>query len=101
MIRITQKYQLIISVVILSILVLIHQGLCADDFSSWLNKLRQEAHVKGISEATIHEALDNLEHIPRGIELESNPVFWLLSGDWKPISEIIWAVSLSLAHWQH
>ena len=81
MTKITQKYQLIISVALLSIFVLIHQGRCAEDFSSWLNELRQEAHTKGISEATIHEALDNLEPIPRVIELdrrqpEFTQTFW-------------------------
>ncbi|MFC1844993.1 lytic murein transglycosylase, partial [Thermodesulfobacteriota bacterium] len=43
--------------------------------------LRQEAQTKGISEATIHEALDNLEPIPRVIELdrkqpEFTQAFW-------------------------
>jgi membrane-bound lytic murein transglycosylase B len=81
MTRNTQKYQLIIAITILSILVPIRQGLCAEDFPSWLAELRQEAHVKGISEATIHEALDNLEPIPRVIELdrkqpEFTQTFW-------------------------
>jgi len=81
MTRITQKYQLIIFAAVLSVFGLIHQGLCAEDFSSWLNELRQEAHAKGISETTIHEALDNLEPIPRVIELdrkqpEFTQTFW-------------------------
>lgn len=53
----------------------------ADDFSSWLNELRQEALVRGISEATLHEALDGLEPIPRVLELdrrqpEFTQTFW-------------------------
>jgi len=81
MTQITQKYQLIISVAVLSLFVLVHQGRCTEDFSSWLNGLRQEAQTKGISEATIHEALDNLEPIPRVIELdrrqpEFTQTFW-------------------------
>jgi membrane-bound lytic murein transglycosylase B len=75
------KYRIIISIVVLSLFVLIHQGLCAEDFSSWLNKLRQEALTKGISEATLQEALDKLEPIPRIIELdrkqpEFTQTFW-------------------------
>ena len=78
---ITQKYKFIIFISVLNIFILIHQGLCAEDFSSWLNELRQEAQTKGISEATIHEALDNLEPIPRVLELdkkqpEFTQTFW-------------------------
>jgi membrane-bound lytic murein transglycosylase B len=81
MTRITQKYQVIIAIAVLSIFVLIHQGLCAEDFTSWLTALRQEAQTKGLSEATIHEALDNLQPIPRVIELdrkqpEFTQTFW-------------------------
>jgi membrane-bound lytic murein transglycosylase B len=81
MTRIIQKYQLIASIVVLSLFTLVQQGLCAEDFSSWLTELRQEAHTEGISEATIHEALDNLEPIPRVIELdrrqpEFTQTFW-------------------------
>ena len=78
---ITQKYKFIIFISVLNIFILIHQGLCAEDFSGWLNELRQEAQTKGISEATIHEALDNLEPIPRVLELdkkqpEFTQTFW-------------------------
>ena len=81
MTRIPPKYRLIISIVLLSLFVPVHQGLCAEDFSSWLEELRQEARAKGISKATIHEALDNLEPIPRVIELdkkqpEFTQTFW-------------------------
>jgi len=81
MTRTPPKYRIIISIVVLSLFVLIHQGLCAEDFSNWLNELRQEALTKGISEATLHEALDNLEPIPRIIELdrkqpEFTQTFW-------------------------
>ena len=81
MTRIIQKYRVIIFIIVLSIFVLAHQGLCAEDFTSWLAELRHEAQTKGISEATIHEALDNLEPIPRVIELdrkqpEFTQTFW-------------------------
>ncbi len=81
MTRIFPKYRLIISIVLLSLFVPVHQGLCAEDFSSWLDELRQEARAKGISKATIHEALDNLKPIPRVIELdkkqpEFTQTFW-------------------------
>jgi len=70
MTRIPPKYRVILSIIVLSLFVLIQQGLCAENFSSWLDELRQEARTKGISEATLHEALDNLEPIPRVIELD-------------------------------
>ena len=81
MTRIPPRHLLIISIVLLSLFVPVHQGLCAEDFSSWLDELRQEAHAKGISKATIHEALDKLEPIPRVIELdkkqpEFTQTFW-------------------------
>ncbi len=75
------KYSIIVSTVVLSLLVLIQQGLCAENFSSWLGELRQEARAKGISETTLREALNNLEPIPRVIELdkrqpEFTQTFW-------------------------
>jgi membrane-bound lytic murein transglycosylase B len=81
MIRNPPKYKIIISIVMLSLFVLIQQGLCAEDFSSWLEELRLEARTKGISEPTLHTALDNLEPIPRVIELdkkqpEFTQTFW-------------------------
>jgi membrane-bound lytic murein transglycosylase B len=81
MTRTPPKYRIIISIVVLSLFGLIHQGLCAEDFSSWLNELLQEALTKGISEATLQEALDKLEPIPRIIELdrkqpEFTQTFW-------------------------
>ena len=64
------KYHIIISIIVLSLFIFNQQGLCTENFSSWLDELRQEARAKGISELTIHEALDNLEPIPRVIELD-------------------------------
>ena len=64
------KYRIIISIIVLTLLVFNQQGLCTENFSSWLIELRQEARANGISEATLHEALDNLEPIPRVIELD-------------------------------
>jgi membrane-bound lytic murein transglycosylase B len=64
------KYHITISIIVLSLFIFNQQGLCTENFSSWLDELRQEARAKGISELTIHEALDNLEPIPRVIELD-------------------------------
>ena len=75
------KFKIIVSILIVSFFVLIQQGLCAEEFSSWLEELRQEARTNGISESTLHEALDNLDPIPRVIELdrrqpEFTQTFW-------------------------
>jgi membrane-bound lytic murein transglycosylase B len=75
------KFKIIVSILIVSFFVLIQQGLCAEEFSSWLEELRQEARTVGISESTLHEALDNLDPIPRVIELdrrqpEFTQTFW-------------------------
>ena len=75
------KFKIIVSILIVSFFVLIQQGLCAEEFSSWLEELRQEARTNGISESTLHEALDNLDPIPRVTELdrrqpEFTQTFW-------------------------
>ena len=75
------KFKIIVSILIVSFFVLIQQGQCAEEFSSWLEELRQEARTEGISESTLHEALDNLVPIPRVIELdrrqpEFTQTFW-------------------------
>ena len=75
------KFKIIVSILIVSFFVLIQQGQCAEEFSSWLEELRQEARTVGISESTLHEALDNLDPIPRVIELdrrqpEFTQTFW-------------------------
>ena len=75
------KNIVIISVAVLSLLTITRQGKCTEDFSYWLEGLKQEARTKGISEATLHEALDNLQPIPRVIELdrrqpEFTQTFW-------------------------
>ncbi len=47
-------------------------------FADWLEDLRREARIKGISEATLKDALDGIEPIPRVIELDRNqPEFTL------------------------
>jgi membrane-bound lytic murein transglycosylase B len=51
------------------------------DFSSWLSELRTEARAKGISDATLDEAFNGLQPIPRVIELdrrqpEFTQTFW-------------------------
>lgn len=56
-------------------------GLCSEDFSIWLEGVRQEARTKGISDATLHETLDGLQPIPRVLELdrrqpEFSQTFW-------------------------
>ncbi len=72
---------LIISVAVLSLLTMTRQGKCTEGFSYWLEGLKQEARTKGISEATLHGALDNLQPIPRVLELdrrqpEFTQTFW-------------------------
>ena len=75
------KFKIIVSTLIVSFFIFIQQGQCAEEFSSWLEELRQEARTAGISESTLHEALDNLTPIPRVIELdrrqpEFTQTFW-------------------------
>ncbi|MCK5323761.1 MAG: lytic murein transglycosylase, partial [Desulfobulbaceae bacterium] len=70
MIRNPPKYIIMTAIVVLGLFGFIHQGRCTEDFSDWLDELRQEARAKGVSDATLHEALDNLEPIPRVIELD-------------------------------
>jgi membrane-bound lytic murein transglycosylase B len=81
MIRPLSQYGILFSFFVLMLLGVSSPGNCADDFSSWLDELRQEARSKGISETTLHEALDSLEPIPRVIELdrkqpEFTQTFW-------------------------
>lgn len=81
MIRNPPKYIIMTAIVVLGLFGFIHQGRCTEDFSDWLDELRQEARAKGVSDATLHEALDNLEPIPRVIELdrrqpEFTQTFW-------------------------
>ncbi len=56
-------------------------GACSEGFSVWLEGVRQEARTRGISETTLHEALDGLQPIARVIELdrkqpEFTQAFW-------------------------
>ena len=81
MIPTLKKYLLIFAVVAGSLFILTRQGVCTENFSEWLEGLRQEARAKGISEAILHEALDGLQPIPRVIELdrrqpEFTQTFW-------------------------
>jgi membrane-bound lytic murein transglycosylase B len=79
--RVSPIYRIIFAVLLLSLLVPGQGGLHAEDFSSWLYEFRQEARIRGISEATLHEALDGLQPIPRVLELdrkqpEFTQTFW-------------------------
>ena len=81
MTQIFKKYTLIFAVIVSTLFPLARQGACTEDFSEWLEGLRQEARAKGISEAILHEALDDLQPIPRVIELdrrqpEFTQTFW-------------------------
>jgi len=81
MFRLCKKYILIGALIVTTLTALAQPGPCSEDFSIWLEGLRQEARAKGISEATLHEALDNLQPIPRIIELdrrqpEFSQTFW-------------------------
>ncbi len=42
------------------------------DFSAWLREIREEARSKGIRETTLNAALNNLQPIPRVLELDRN-----------------------------
>ena len=68
-------------IITVALFITVRPGICTEDFSSWLEGLRQEARAKGIGEATLHEALDNLQPIARVIELdrkqpEFTQTFW-------------------------
>jgi membrane-bound lytic murein transglycosylase B len=81
MVQTFKKHIFILAVIICTLSTLARPGTCSEDFSSWLVGLRQEAQAKGISEATLHEALDDLQPIPRIIELdrrqpEFTQTFW-------------------------
>jgi membrane-bound lytic murein transglycosylase B len=76
-----KKYSLFFTIILTFIFTLPRPGSGTEDFSAWLEGLRQEARTKGISDATLHEALDNLQPIPRVIELdrkqpEFTQTFW-------------------------
>ena len=79
--KIFRKCLLIVTIIAAIVVSLARPGPCGEDFSSWLEGFRQEARAKGISEATLHEALDGLQPIPRIIELdrkqpEFTQTFW-------------------------
>jgi len=81
MLHFLKNNTLILTIILITVFAATRQGACTDDFSSWLEGLRQEARTKGISEATLHEALDDLQPIPRVIELdrkqpEFTQTFW-------------------------
>jgi membrane-bound lytic murein transglycosylase B len=81
MAQILKKYILIFAIIATSLAALAQPGQCSEEFSRWLEDLRQEARTKGISEATLHATLDNLQPIPRIIELdrrqpEFTQTFW-------------------------
>jgi membrane-bound lytic murein transglycosylase B len=76
-----RKNILILTVILTTFFISDGQSAYAEDFSSWLENFRQEARTKGISEATLHAALDDLQPIPRVIELdrkqpEFTQTFW-------------------------
>lgn len=78
---ISPKYRIIISTIVLSLFISNSYGICSENFFTWLEELRLEARAKGVSEATLHEALDDLKPIPRVIELdrkqpEFTQTFW-------------------------
>jgi len=81
MIQTCKKSILIFSIIASILFTLARPGACTEDFSTWLEDLRQEALANGISAATLHEALDDLQPIPRVIELdrrqpEFTQTFW-------------------------
>jgi membrane-bound lytic murein transglycosylase B len=81
MVQTCKKIILFCTVTITVLFTLPRPGTCSEDFSSWLEGVRQEARAKGISEVTLHEAFDGLQPIPRVIELdrrqpEFTQTFW-------------------------
>jgi membrane-bound lytic murein transglycosylase B len=81
MVQTLKKYLYILAFIITTLPALVLPAQGSDDFSIWLEGLRQEAREKGISETTLHAALDNLQPIPRVIELdrrqpEFTQTFW-------------------------
>jgi len=81
MVQTFKKIILFCTVTITVLFTLARPGTCSEDFSSWLEGVRQEARAKGISEVTLHEAFDGLQPIPRVIELdrrqpEFTQTFW-------------------------
>jgi len=81
MLHILKNNILILTIILITIFTGPRQGVCDENFSSWLEGLRQEARTKGISETTLHAALDDLQPIPRVIELdrkqpEFTQTFW-------------------------
>jgi membrane-bound lytic murein transglycosylase B len=81
MVQTCKKNILLLGVILTTILALAGRGVCGEGFATWLEGLRQEARTKGISDATLHAALDGLQPIPRVIELdrkqpEFTQTFW-------------------------
>lgn len=79
--KISPIYQIVFSILLSSLFITAQPGLCSEDFSSWLQQFRREARGQGISQATLHEALDGLHPIPRVLELdrrqpEFTQTFW-------------------------
>lgn len=76
----TSKYS-IIYIVLFLVFIMPATVFGAADFSSWLGELRNEARTQGISDVTLDKALDDLQPIPRVIELdrrqpEFTQTFW-------------------------
>ncbi len=76
-----KKNILILAIIMTTLFTLARPGACSEDFANWLEGLRQEARAQGISETTLHAALDDLQPIPRVIELdrrqpEFTQTFW-------------------------
>ncbi|MGW8161646.1 MAG: lytic murein transglycosylase [Desulfobulbales bacterium] len=70
MIMLCKKNILGLAILVSCLFMLVRQGACTENFPTWLDGLRQEARAQGISEKTLHDALDDLQPIPRVIELD-------------------------------
>ena len=60
-------------------------GLAANpqDFPTWLDELKREAHGKGISQRTLDDSLDNIHPLDRVLELDrKQPEFTLTFRDY-------------------
>lgn len=77
-------YHRVLTAMLLSMLIAVSPTFAADNnqsptFTGWLNAFKKEARIKGISDATLNAALDDVQLLPRVIELDRNQPEFKLS----------------------
>lgn len=70
MLRKIQLKSILCQIVLLLVLTPATSYASAQNFTSWLAAVKQEARTKGISQTTIDQALGNVQYLPRVIELD-------------------------------